>query len=264
MPRSTLRGSGEPLLALSDGVNERAIRAAAARASQREDEPDIADPAVADDVNVGGIGEPIDGHDGADDAAVEVAGDAAAADAGSIASTEDNSLIEAGADEDVEDAQIDDAAVDGRGAREEDEAEQEAAEEVADEAALVQAAAAARRPIVGASRHVHFAPALGGKAPRGLAALGKGGAKRHKRRVLRDNIQGITRPAIRRLARRGGCKRISGLIYEEVRGVLKTYLEGVIKDAVCYCEHARRKTLTALDIVHALRRQGRTLYGYGT
>ena len=213
MPRSTLRGSGEPLLALSDGVNERAIRAAAARASQREDEPDIADPAVADDVNVGGIGEPIDGHDGADDAAVEVAGDAAAADAGSIASTEDNSLIEAGADEDVEDAQIDDAAVDGRGAREEDEAEQEAAEEVADEAALVQAAAAARHPIAGASRHVHFAPAKGGKAPRGMAALGKGGAKRHKRRVLRDNIQGITKPAIRRLARRGGCKRISGLIY---------------------------------------------------
>ena len=29
---------------------------------------------------------------------------------------------------------------------------------------------------------------------------GKGGAKRH-RKVLRDNIQGITKPAIRRLAR---------------------------------------------------------------
>ena len=46
---------------------------------------------------------------------------------------------------------------------------------------------------------------------------GKGGAKRH-RKVLRDNIQGITKPAIRRLARRGGVKRISGLIYEEVCG----------------------------------------------
>ena len=33
--------------------------------------------------------------------------------------------------------------------------------------------------------------------------------------------QGITKPAIRRLARRGGVKRISGLIYEETRGVLK-------------------------------------------
>jgi len=43
--------------------------------------------------------------------------------------------------------------------------------------------------------------------------------------VLRDNIQGITKPAIRRLARRGGVKRISGLIYEETRGVLKVFLE---------------------------------------
>jgi hypothetical protein len=34
-------------------------------------------------------------------------------------------------------------------------------------------------------------------------------------------IRGITKPAIRRLARRGGVKRISGLIYEETRGVLK-------------------------------------------
>jgi hypothetical protein len=42
--------------------------------------------------------------------------------------------------------------------------------------------------------------------------------------VLRDNIQGITKPAIRRLARRGGVKRISGLIYEEIRSVLKTFL----------------------------------------
>ncbi|KAI3801528.1 hypothetical protein L1987_29635 [Smallanthus sonchifolius] len=59
---------------------------------------------------------------------------------------------------------------------------------------------------------------------KGGKGLGKGGAKRH-RKVLRDNIQGITKPAIRRLARRGGVKRISGLIYEETRGVLKIFLE---------------------------------------
>ena len=118
---------------------------------------------------------------------------------------------------------------------------------------------------------------------------GKGGAKRH-RKVLRDNIQGITvsssgsasplalksprplpraasvplqKPAIRRLARRGGVKRISGLIYEETRGVLKVFLENVIRDSVTYTEHARRKTVTALDVVYALKRQGRTLYGFG-
>ncbi|CAA6666760.1 unnamed protein product [Spirodela intermedia] len=111
---------------------------------------------------------------------------------------------------------------------------------------------------------------VGGGSPRernvrsgkGREGAGKGGAKRH-RKVLRDNIQGITKPAIRRLARRGGVKRISGLIYEETRGVLKIFLENVIRDAVTYTEHARRKTVTAMDVVYALKRQGRTLYGFG-
>ena len=97
---------------------------------------------------------------------------------------------------------------------------------------------------------------------KGGKGLGKGGAKRH-RKILRDNIQGITKPAIRRLARRGGVKRISGLIYEETRGVLKVFLENVIRDAVTYTEHAKRKTVTALDVVYALKRQGKTLYGFG-
>jgi histone H4 len=66
--------------------------------------------------------------------------------------------------------------------------------------------------------------------------------------ILRDNIQGITKPAIRRLARRGGVKRISAMIYEETRGVLKTFLEGVIRDAVTYTEHAKRELALNRDI----------------
>ena len=91
---------------------------------------------------------------------------------------------------------------------------------------------------------------MSGHGKRGKG-LGKGGAKRH-RKVLRDNIQGITKPAIRRLARPGGVKRISGLIYEETCGVLKVLLENVIRDAVTYTEHAKRKTVTAMDVVYAL------------
>lgn len=64
------------------------------------------------------------------------------------------------------------------------------------------------------------------------------------RKILRDNIQGITKPAIRRLARRGGVKRISGLIYEETRGVLKIFLENVIRDSVTYTE------LVSISLVH--------------
>mmetsp|Transcript_30015 Transcript_30015/g.45223 ORF Transcript_30015/g.45223 Transcript_30015/m.45223 type:complete len:115 (-) Transcript_30015:568-912(-) len=91
--------------------------------------------------------------------------------------------------------------------------------------------------------------------------VGKGTSK--PRKVIKEGIQGITKPAIRRLARRGGVKRISGLIYEESRGVLKTFLENVLRDSITYTEHARRKTVTAMDIVYALKRQGRTIYGFG-
>jgi histone H3/H4 len=41
-------------------------------------------------------------------------------------------------------------------------------------------------------------------------------------------------------------------------------LENVVRDAVTYTEHhASRKTVTAMDAVYALKRQGRTLYGFG-
>ena len=96
---------------------------------------------------------------------------------------------------------------------------------------------------------------------KGAQGMGKGGAIRH-RKLLKDNVQGVTKPAIRRLARRGGVKRISGTIYDESRGVLKVFMENVIRDAVTYTEHGRRKTVTAMDVVYALKRQGRALYGF--
>jgi histone H4 len=58
-------------------------------------------------------------------------------------------------------------------------------------------------------------------------------------------------------------KRISGLIYEEVRAVLKDFLEKIIRDTVTYTEHSKRKTVTTMDVVNALKRQGRSLYGFG-
>ncbi|KAI7753483.1 hypothetical protein M8C21_010549, partial [Ambrosia artemisiifolia] len=84
----------------------------------------------------------------------------------------------------------------------------------------------------------------------GGKGLGKGGTKHH-RKVLRDNIQGITKPAFRRLARRGDSWS------------LKIFLENVIRDAATYTKHARRKTVTATDVIYALKRQGRTLYRFG-
>ena len=58
-------------------------------------------------------------------------------------------------------------------------------------------------------------------------AISKVRAIRH-RNVLRNIIQWITKTAIRKLARRSGFKRISDLIYEETRDVLKIFHENVI------------------------------------
>jgi histone H4 len=73
-------------------------------------------------------------------------------------------------------------------------------------------------------------------------------------------FQPVSRP---HLSTRQPKSNAAAVIYEETRGVLKTFLESVIRDAVTYTEHAKRKTVTSLDVVYALKRQGRTLYGFG-
>lgn len=104
----------------------------------------------------------------------------------------------------------------------------------------------------------------GGKGGKGVSGKGKVGTKRpYPKKTSKASIEGITKPAIRRLARRGGVKRISSFVYDDTRQVLKGFLEGIVRDAVTYTEHARRKTVTAMDVVHSLKRQGKTIYGFG-
>ena len=86
-----------------------------------------------------------------------------------------------------------------------------------------------------------------------LRLRGGSGRKRH-RKVLRDNIQGVTKGAIQRLAQVAGVKRISGLVYEEIRGVFKVYLENVLRNAILYTEHSRRRTVSVEDVEAALNR----------
>mgnify|MGYP003683246975 CR=1 FL=1 len=90
----------------------------------------------------------------------------------------------------------------------------------------------------------------------------KGSSTKRQKKVLRENVKGISKGAIRRLARRGGVKRISSEVYEEVRKTLKGFVESVVRDATAYTEHAKRKTVTAVDVVNALRKRGKILYGY--
>lgn len=73
----------------------------------------------------------------------------------------------------------------------------------------------------------------------------------------------MTRGGIRRLARRGGVKRISDGIYDETRNFVEEFLKTIIKDASIFADNSRRKTITAMDIVYSLKRSGKVLYGFG-
>jgi len=91
------------------------------------------------------------------------------------------------------------------------------------------------------------------KGGKGLSASSK------HRKVLRDNIQGITKPVILRIAHRGGAKSLSGLMYEETRGILKVFLEEILHDATIYKDYTKRKSYQVKDLDFALKVKNRYL-----
>ncbi len=99
---------------------------------------------------------------------------------------------------------------------------------------------------------------------RGKGGFGKGkGGMKRKQTGGRNNILGITKPAIRRLARRGGVARISDLMYGETRETLREFLVKVLGSSLKYTACSQRKTVTVMDIMYGLKFHGHTLYGFG-
>jgi len=115
-----------------------------------------------------------------------------------------------------------------------------------------------------------------------MSGIGKGGIKRAKpvnpprlpgqlsnglfvwrKKLIPKQEQFIGRPSIRRLARRAGCIRVNVGVYNETRKTLREYMEKVLHDTVEFTKLARRKTVTAMDVVMALKFRGQTLYGFG-
>ncbi len=84
--------------------------------------------------------------------------------------------------------------------------------------------------------------------------------RKHKR-IYRGNIEGITKPAIKRLGILAGCDRLGGLMYEEVRGVLFVTMKDCLSKAVIHMQHAKRKTLLYKDLEAAVSMYGEKLYG---
>ena len=100
-----------------------------------------------------------------------------------------------------------------------------------------------------------------------ISGIGKGkgkgigkSAKRHMRKSAKPAIDTVTRPVIRRFARKGGCKMVRKCVYEEARAVIKNKLTEIITDVMEYVKHGRRKRVKPLDVRMALNRRGYKLY----
>lgn len=57
------------------------------------------------------------------------------------------------------------------------------------------------------------------------------------RKILRDSIQGITKPALGRICSRAGIKSKSGKIYEELRGIIKAHMENILRDCIIFAQN---------------------------
>jgi len=118
--------------------------------------------------------------------------------------------------------------------------------------------------------NAHAQPVMvASSSPLSSSTRNSGGAVRAFRRLMRRSHGGhlggaqITDNDVRRLARKGGVKRIAKATIAEARHALVEYMKAVLKDTVVYTEHARRMTVTVPDVLRALRKRGTTLYGYG-
>eukprot|EP00873_Tetraselmis_striata_P001424 jgi/Tetstr1/421688/TSEL_012627.t1 len=85
-------------------------------------------------------------------------------------------------------------------------------------------------------------------------------AKRWRKKPL---PVGLSVCSIKRLARRAGVKRLSPLVIPDTRTAVRDFLSGLVSAAIKYVEHGRRRTVTVMDVLRALKLNGRTLYGYG-
>ena len=89
-------------------------------------------------------------------------------------------------------------------------------------------------------------------------AKGKGAKKRSGKTGGKKG--GISKGGIRRLARRAGVKRISAPVYDEVRSVLGEFITSVMTDTVTVLELTKKKTVSAAEVLYALKKAGKTLY----
>ena len=85
--------------------------------------------------------------------------------------------------------------------------------------------------------------------------------KRFRKRKILGVEANISKSGLRKLARRGGVKRVSGAVYPVARDALLDFLTGCIEKSALYAGHRRAKTITFQDVMYGIKAHtGKTVY----
>jgi histone H4 len=102
----------------------------------------------------------------------------------------------------------------------------------------------------------------GKKSTAGAKGVDKKPKRAIKARVgISDLLEGITKPSLRKLARRAGIKRISSTFYPAGRNLLNHNLTELLYNAITFAGCADRKTIQRDDILNAALTLKRVLVG---
>lgn len=68
-----------------------------------------------------------------------------------------------------------------------------------------------------------------------------------QRKLLRDNIQGISKPSLRRILLKAAVRRVEGSVYDNLRALIKDDVEKILKASLSNMQGDHRKTLVVRD-----------------
>lgn len=79
-------------------------------------------------------------------------------------------------------------------------------------------------------------------------------------KAKKDIMLNVTKPALKRVSQRSGCRRMKAVVYDEARDMLRGFLTKVLFDAALYTKSRNRMTVSADDVEHALRNNNASIY----
>lgn len=82
----------------------------------------------------------------------------------------------------------------------------------------------------------------------------KAGAR--SRHTRREEHKGLTKPALKRLARRSGAKRVNGMVYDELRTITENYMEKILHDVAVLLEYSGHTTAAPKHLYTAMKLRG--------